>query len=325
MKIRDIVPYKIMKERREKQHFQILKAQEEPLVYNQSGIRKRVFYLQDTLVQHTPYTLVLGQEPEEILWDRSNTGLPIQFFSHESIFEEASPYCVRKYALLFESEVIQPQDYDRVEKDTGKMVEYSKIFTFSDRILNQYSNAAFLPASGLWYGTKINGGIMKDDLYEEKEKNISVVSSNKQHTKYHKLRVEIAKKANETGLVDAYGAFCGNRIEKKGDALQSYRYSIVVENDVKPYYFTEKILDCFASMTIPIYLGATKIDDYFNIDGIIKIDEEKIDHLDNILKQCSREDYESRLDAIKDNYNRVKQYRCIEDYMMSYYRSEFDL
>ncbi len=110
MKLRDIVPYKIMRERRIKQHFQILKAQQEPLVYNRKGQRKRVFYLQDVLAQHTPYTLVLDQEPEENLWDRNNTGLPMQFFSHKVIFEEVSSYCGRKYALWFESETIQPED-----------------------------------------------------------------------------------------------------------------------------------------------------------------------------------------------------------------------
>ena len=325
MKIRDLVPYKIMKERRINQHFQILKAQEEPLVYNQQGVRKRVFFLQDTLCQHTPYTLVLGQEPEEILWDRNNTGLPIQFFSHENIFEEASPYCVRKYAMLFESETIRSEDFERVLEDGSRMAEYSKIFTFSDRVLDKYSNAVFLPASGLWYGTRENGGIIDERLYEKKDKNISVVASNKTQTKYHKLRLEIARKAKETGMADAYGAFCGNRIEKKGDALQPYRYSIAVENDVKPYYFTEKILDCFASMTVPVYLGATKIGDYFNEDGIITIKENELDQLDQILKQCSEKDYFSRLDAIKDNFERVKQYRCMEDYLMKHYREEFEL
>ncbi len=325
MKLRDIVPYKIMRERRIKQHFQILKAQQEPLVYNRKGQRKRVFYLQDILAQHTPYTLVLGQEPEEILWDRNNTGLPIQFFSHTSIFEEASPYCVRKYALLFESETIQPGDYARVMSDPGRMAEYSKIFTFSDQVLDRYENALFIPPSGLWYGTAVNGGAPDGMRYEKKEKNISVVASAKSHTKYHRLRVETAKRAVEAGLADGYGAFCGNRIDKKADALDDYRYSLVIENDVKPYYFTEKILDCFASMTIPVYLGATKIGEYFNTDGIIMLQEGNCDHIEDVLKKCTAQDYEARLEAVKDNFERVKQYRCIEDYLMAHYRNEFAL
>lgn len=325
MKLRDIVPYKIMKERRIKQHFQILKAQQEPLVYNSKGQRKRVFYLKDILAQHTPYTLVLGQEPEEILWDRNNTGLPIQFFSHTAIFDETSPYCVRKYALLFESETIQPEDYTRVMNDPGRMAEYSKIFTFSDQVLDRYQNALFIPASGLWYGTAVNGGTLDERRYGKKEKNISVVASAKAHTKYHRLRVETAKRAVEAGLADGYGAFCNNRINQKADALDDYRYSIVVENDVKPYYFTEKILDCFASMTIPIYLGAAKIGEYFNTDGIIMLEEGNCDHIETVLKQCSAQDYEARLEAVKDNFERVKQFRCIEDYLMMHYRDEFTL
>lgn len=325
MKLRDVVPYKIMKERRIRQHFEILKAQQEPLVYNQKGQKMRVFYLWDIMACTTPYTLILGQQPEEILWDRYNTGLPIQFFTHGKIFENISPYCIRKYAILYESEAIQPQDYQRALNDSGRMKEFNKIFTFSEKILNRYENALFIPASGLWYGTSLNGGSLDEHRYEKKEKNISVVSSAKTHTKYHRLRVETAKKAVALGIADGYGAFCKKRVEKKADALDHYRYSIVLENDVQPYYFTEKILDCFAAMTIPIYLGASKIDKFFNMDGIITLEEKQCDQIENVLKQCSQKDYEMRLEAVKDNYERVKKYRCIEDYMMVHYRSEFEL
>lgn len=321
-----MIPYKWMKERRDRQQIEILKSQKEPEIYNQEGQRKRVFYLKDTLSQHTPYTLVLGQEPKEVLWDRNNVGLPIQFFTHEYITTETSPYCVKKYAILFESEVIRPQDFELVmTMDKGRIAEYNKIFTFSERVLDRYSNAAFLPASGLWYGTEINGGVIDEKLYEQKDKNVSVVASNKTFGKYHQLRVKIANDAIRTGLVDGYGRFCGNYIEKKADALQNYRYSIVVENDVNSYYFTEKLLDCFASMTVPIYLGATKIEEYFNVDGMIILHEEECDNLEKILKQCSEQDYLSRLDAIRDNFERVQQYRCIEDYMMINYRKEFEI
>lgn len=323
--LKDYVPYKYMKERREKQHIEILKVQEEPPVYNQRGERKRVFYLEDTLCQHTPYTLVLGQYPEKVLWDRNNVGLPIHFYSHESIWVEEKNYAKKKFALLFESESIRESDFVKAKNDVSKMKEFNKIFTFSEQILNQYENAAFLPASGLWYGTDINGGEWDEKLYEQKEKNISVVASNKQHSSYHKLRVQIAKDAMELGMADGYGAFCGNRINKKADALTPYRYSIVVENDVNAYYFTEKILDCFASMTIPIYVGATKINQFFNDEGIIVLKKEQYQDIGSVLKECTKENYENRLDAIKDNWNRVKEYRCIEDYMMTHYAEEFEV
>ena len=87
--------------------------------------------------------------------------------------------------------------------------------------------------------------------------------------------------------------------------FEHYRYSIAVENGIEPYYFTEKILNCFAAQTIPIYLGATKIDQFFNADGIIQIGLEDCEHIEKILKLCTAEEYERRLPAVLDNFNRA--------------------
>jgi len=64
-------------------------------------------------------------------------------------------------------------------------------------------------------------------------------------------------------------------------------------------------------MTVPVYLGATKIDGFFNPDGIIKFTME--DDIENVLRQCTVQEYEARLPAILDNYLRVKK-----DYLNTY-------
>ena len=90
--------------------------------------------------------------------------------------------------------------------------------------------------------------------------------------------------------------------------FEFYRYSVVVENYIAPFYFTEKIMNCFAAETIPIYLGATQIDKFFNPDGIIKISVEDCDNIEEILKKCTVEEYERRLPAVIDNFRRTQQY-----------------
>ena len=75
-------------------------------------------------------------------------------------------------------------------------------------------------------------------------------------------------------------------------------------------------------MTVPIYLGATKIDKFFNPDGIIQISLNDLDNIDKILLQCNEEDYMNRLSAVKDNYNRVQNYLNIEDYIYTNYLKE---
>ena len=97
--------------------------------------------------------------------------------------------------------------------------------------------------------------------------------------------------------------------------LQKYRYSIIIENDVTPYFFTEKITNCFAAQTIPIYLGATEIHKFFNPEGIITISLKDLDHIEDILKQCTPEEYERRLPAVLDNFERVKQFEDTTEYM----------
>ena len=57
--------------------------------------------------------------------------------------------------------------------------------------------------------------------------------------------------------VDLYGRGF-NEIVDKEEGLCDYRFSVAIENGQYKTYFTEKILDCFATGTIPVYLGAPK-------------------------------------------------------------------
>jgi hypothetical protein len=84
-------------------------------------------------------------------------------------------------------------------------------------------------------------------------------------------------------------------------------FSVTIENSKYETYWTEKILDCFACGTIPIYHGASDIGDYFNMDGIIILN-------DNFDPNTLTPDlYLSKEDAIIDNYERAIKYDVIED------------
>ena len=75
-------------------------------------------------------------------------------------------------------------------------------------------------------------------------------------------------------------------------------------------YFTEKLLDCFATGTIPVYLGAPDIGDHFNKDGIIDLTEEF---------EVSEEIYYSKMDAIKENLEKAKEIEVLEDFIYRRY------
>tara|TARA_Y100000592_G_C5474605_1_gene321516 strand:- start:208 stop:387 length:180 start_codon:yes stop_codon:yes gene_type:complete len=57
----------------------------------------------------------------------------------------------------------------------------------------------------------------------------------------------------EKAFVEKYGSGAGNPIDKKEEGLTNYLFSLAIENSKIDNYFSEKLLDCFATSTIPIY------------------------------------------------------------------------
>jgi hypothetical protein len=153
-----------------------------------------------------------------------------------------------------------------------------------------------------------------------------MVSSNKELCGLHKARKELALLYEGSGLVDCYGTFNGGKFASVEEYMADYRYSIVIENYIDDYWFTEKILNCFANKVVPIYLGARKIDEFFNKKGIIQVDtvdELKLAVL--FVTECNSEKwYQERLNAICDNFNRVKQYVDFETWFFKEYGEMLD-
>ena len=272
----------------------------EPEIYNKDGDRIKVCYIRDIHSAHSPYS-----DNRYFLFDRYNYALNTHFYTHNSMLEQIGKPD-KKYGMLCESKGICPDDYKIFDKHKGLNKDFDLIFTYDEEILNKYENARFVPlCASVWYGKEIGGGIITGDAFKYKTKNISILSSDKVMCELHKTRIQMAIKCKQLGLADTYGTFDGGNLLKTAETLTDYRYSIAIENIISPLFFTEKITNCFAAMTVPIYIGATDINNFFNPDGIIKINPDDIDNLENVLKQCSEKDYLERLPAIIDNYNRV--------------------
>ena len=293
---------------------------QKPDIYNKDGGKMDIFFIRDMHCAHEPYMTC----SKYFLWDRFNIGLDTHFYTHQAMLETMGNPTYR-YGWLFEAESIVPEDYKIFDIHKGLEKDFDAIFTYDEKILNKIDNAKFYPCCAtIWYGKEVGCAIkISHKTYEAKSKNVSIIASNKTSSEYHKIRHAFANKVKQLGNVDTYGRFDGSAYLKfKADSLQKYRYQIVVENGIYPYYFTEKIMDCFASHTVPIYLGATKIDDFFNSDGIIKITAKDIDNIEEILKQCTGKNYEQRLPAIIDNYNCALKYLNMDDYLYEHFFME---
>lgn len=293
-----------------------------PRVFNEVGKEMVVMYLADYRAKQ--YSLMSGRYPSTVLWDRGNKSLKLQMYSHMTMFNRVPRQDgMRQFGLLQESESICPNDYLQALKNADEIKSLDTLFTFSERMLDKYCNAKMVIANGVWYGTELYGGEMRPDNYERKTKLISIVASAKQMTPLHLFRAETARELKRRGLADAMGTSVGEYFDKISDAFDDYRYNVAIENDATKYYFTEKVLDCFASMTVPVYFGATEIGHYFNEDGIIQIKEPTIECVLETIKQCSEQDYSDRQAAIIDNFNRVQHYLTIEDYLTENYMNLF--
>lgn len=103
------------------------------------------------------------------------------------------------------------------------------------------------------------------------------------------------------------------------ETLDRYRFALIIENDVSDYYFSERLTSCLAAQTIPVYLGARKITEFFNGDGMILLDGPDIEEARRHLRECTREKYEAMLPAVLDNYKRVQEYVNMQDYLYEHY------
>ena len=246
--------------------------------------------------------------PRYILWDRYNFGLKTHFYTHDEAFNTVGKPD-RRFAVLAESCAITPKDYARYIRNKSYIEnEFEAVFTFDSEILDSFKNAKFLPFSAnYWFD------IRQADT--PKTKNISMLASGKRMCEMHTVRKNLALKCKKSGFVDTFGTFDGGSYAVLEDTLRDYRFSIAVENDITQLYFTEKITNCFAAKTIPIYLGAQRIGEFFNTDGIIQISLKDIDNIEKTLAQCTAEEYERRLPAVIDNFERVREYENMNDYL----------
>jgi hypothetical protein len=211
----------------------------------------------------------------------------------------------KKVGWLLEPKAINPNLYtDRALNFIHK--HYTYVLTHEKDLVEKYNNFLFVPGCSVF--------AIVNETIPVKDKLVSIITSSKNQTEGHKFRIETTKK------VKGYDLFGRGfkEIRFKNEALEPYMFSIAIENSISNSYFTEKVLDCFCTKTIPIYRGCD-LSKWFNSDGIIyfQTHEELQDIIDNKL---SKEFYESKKSAIEENYLKVtSEYLCVEDFIVKNY------
>ena len=281
-----------------------------PRIYNAKGQLLETYFIKNRHSQHAPF----GHEGKYFFWDRYNYGLDTHFYGPEAMTGTLGKPAV-KYGMLTESRTIVPKDYEVFHRNRGLEKDFRYIFTYDDRILNEIENARFYPvAAGIWNSE------MREGRYREKDRDLSILSSDKVMCALHRFRLELARLCKRDGLADTFGRFDGGGyVEKVDETLNRYRFSMIIENDVSDYYFSERLTSCFAAQTVPVYLGARRIGDFFNTDGMILLGSADLEEAESLIAECTRERYEAMLPAVLDNYERVKEYVNMQDYLYEHY------
>ncbi|MFZ4773061.1 MAG: hypothetical protein ACOYK9_03620 [Chlamydiia bacterium] len=203
----------------------------------------------------------------------------------------------RVYALLCEPTWIHGK---QLKKFLIKYNRYfDKIFTFDKDLLK-------LDPKKFTFIHPLVPKFVHDYGIHEKTKNLSMVISHKRGTFEYELRHQIGAEFKD--LIDCLKPG-DKRVQWLDDYFKDVRYAIVVENTKMDNYFTEKVTECFYTGTVPIYRGCPNIGKFFNTDGIITFDT--IEDLRAILSTLSEEDYLSRMDAIRENFELVKNHPTV--------------
>ena len=84
------------------------------------------------------------------------------------------------------------------------------------------------------------------------------------------------------------------------------QFSVIVENCLQPNYFSEKLIDCLITKTIPIYFGCPNISNFFNIKGILHFTNK--DEFFDIINNITVETYKNSQQYIEENFETAKKY-----------------
>lgn len=235
------------------------------------------------------------------VWDKELNGRPITVFTDSYIREVEKSKSAINVAWLIEPPVINSFIYDFVRKNYDL---FNMIFTFDERLVGLSPKIRYVPYGTTW----IHNPHKK--VYN-KTKLVSAVFSSKNFTEGHHIRHQIFRKYSN--LVNFYGSINNRRIDQKIEGLRDYAFSAVVENWNGNSYFSEKLLDCLMTGTIPIYWGFPKYKNLFNPDGFIYFTN--ISELREIMSTLSMDLYERKLSAVKDNFNRAFKYIDLEEHL----------
>jgi hypothetical protein len=174
--------------------------------------------------------------------------------------------------------------------------QYSKVYSPVNNAANTILSHGYLG----WYLQQDYPSLSSLQV-PEKPLSVSCIASDLAKLKGHQARLNfINTLKKELPQIDFFGK--GTQfIPDKTAGLLPYRFSIAIENTSTPYYFTEKINDCFLTYTVPLYYGCKNIGKYFPENSFIPINiEEPAKAIEQVRQAIEKDDWHNRIGALQE-------------------------
>lgn len=197
---------------------------------------------------------------------------------------------------------VEPEEIRETEAKLIKNWKfYDLILTWNHMVLSQVPNSRLFPCGAVWN---------HESDTSQKKFGVSYLTSSKTDCAGHRYRQEIfdiLPASEQRGRLPIFKHRSPPQLYDKRSILVPFQYSIIMENCQRPNYFTEKILDCFANKTIPIYWGCPNIHEFFDKEGILIFNNTH--QLEKIVKNLDSDFYRIKHDVIEKNYEEAMKYK----------------
>lgn len=244
-------------------------------------------------------------KPSNFKWGRnfSNNDDAPCWFTDNKLIDAANSQSKKKIALLLEPPVIHGEMYNWIIKNEH-LFDY--ILTHQRNLIRN-EKYLYYPMGSCWIRPE-------DRQIYTKNKLLSIIASNKTISVGHRLRHEVVRRFPQK--IELFGR--GYKpIKYKLEGHKDYMFSLAIMNCKTDDYFTDILIDCFATGTIPVFWGTDNIGQYFNPDGILSFNS--LEELDSIIDSLNEDLYLSKIEAIKDNFERCQKYSITEDWIWENY------
>jgi len=254
----------------------------------------------------------------EVVWSRvQQPGSDVVVYFNEYVYsrrehDRICPNALR-FLYIYEPPSIDPMQYtQRVWKQFDAILTWNTYLTASSNAFTFEAGTYFdFPFSPSW------GVIPNIEMSEAstRERAICQVCGDKYSLSAEEIyseRRKIARwfHAHAKTRMDVFGkpamATPNYRgvADDKAETFARYRYALCFENTYHPLwtrgYLTEKILDCMASLTIPIYYGCSNIEELVPADCFIDYRRfSSLEELDDFLQSMTDEEYRGYAERMK--------------------------